>query len=355
VASVLAVAVVAIATVTLAATSLMGLDGSVADGATKRVALVVPTLPEAGREDTFVSPFVDGLLRAEQEYGLETEVIALDAFRIEPDRVGPHPSDDGRLAGELGAGDFDLVLIAGGAAANLVAPAVPKNRHTKFVWVDWCCLGELGLVESPNATAMSFDDEESGYLVGYLAGLVEKKRFRPGRAVVSAIGGLEGVPAVEALIVGFERGVRRVLPNAHVLVDYSRSFVKQSTCARIANHQIDEGATTVFPAAGTCSLGALDAAGIRGVWGIGVDADRSRLGSHVLASTVKRNDRAVELAVRWFMQDTLPAGDDIVLGLDDEAVGIAGISANVPTEIRSKIAHVAASFRQEETATPKDG
>jgi basic membrane protein A len=102
-------------------------------------------------------------------------------------------------------------------------------------------------------------------------------------------------------------------------------------------------------------LGALDAAGIRGVWAIGVDADRSQLGSHVLASTLKRYDRAVELALRWFVQGTLPAGEDIVLGLDDDAVGVAGISADVPAEIRSKIARLAASFRRKEAATGSDG
>ena len=354
-ASVLAVAIVGVATATLAISALVGSKGSNASAGTTRVALVVPRQPEAGREDTFVTPFVDGLLRTEQEYGLETETIALETFRIDPNRLGPHPSDNGRLADKLGAGDFDLVLIAGGAAANLVARAVPENRQTRFVWVDWCCLGDLGLEESPNATAMSFDDGDSGYLVGYLAGLMEAKRFRPGRAVVSAIGGLEGIPAVEALIDGFERGVHRVLPNADVLVDYSGSFEQQAVCARIASSQIDKGATTVFPAAGTCSLGALDAAGIRGVWGIGVDADRSQLGSHVLASTLKRYDRAVELTVRWFLQGTLPAGEDIVLGLDDDAVGVAGISADVPAEIRAKIARLAASFRRKEAAAENDG
>lgn len=355
VAPLLAVATAGVVTATLGISALVGSNGSVASAGTMRVALVVPRLPEAGREDTFVTPFVDGLLRTEQEYGLETETIALDAFRIEPNRLGPHPSDGGRLAAKLGTGDFDLVLIAGGAAANLVARAVPENRHTRFVWVDWCCLGDLGLEESPNAATMSFDDGDSGYIVGYLAGLMEAKRFRPGRPVVSAIGGLEGIPAVEALIDGFERGIRRVLPNADVLVDYSGTFEQQSVCARIASSQIDKGATTVFPAAGTCSLGALDAAGIRGVWGIGVDADRSQLGSHVLASTLKRFDRAVELALRWFVQGTFPAGEDIVLGLDDDAVGVAGINAAVPAEIRSKVAHLAASFRQKEAAAGNDG
>jgi basic membrane lipoprotein Med (substrate-binding protein (PBP1-ABC) superfamily)/DNA-binding SARP family transcriptional activator len=353
-ASVLAVALAGVAAATLVVGLLVGTGGSTAEERGARVALVVPALPLAGREDTFVSPFVDGLLRAEQAYELDTDTVALEAFGVELDKLVSDPADDRRLANTISDGAFDLVLIAGGHAASYLAREASKNPHTMFVWIDLCCLEDLGLGASSNATTMSFDDEEAGYLVGYLAGLMEAKRFRPGRTVVSAIGGLP-IPAVEALLDGFERGVRRTLPDADVLVDYAGSFVEQSTCARIAGRQIDKGATTVFPAAGTCSLGALEAAGIRGVWGIGVDADRSRLGSHVLASTVKRTDRAVELAVRWFVQGTLPAGEDIVLGLEDDAVGVAGISPEVPAEIRSKIARLAATFRQEKTARAKDG
>jgi basic membrane protein A len=351
---VLALALAGIAAAILAVGLLVGPSGSAAEEGGTRVALVVPTLPVAGREDTFGAPLVDGLLRAERDYGLETETIALDTFGLELDRLDADPADERRLGSTIRDGVFDLVLIAGGAGASFFAREAPKHPHTRFVWIDLCCLENLGLEKSPNATTMSFDDEEAGYLVGYLAGLMEAKRFKPGRTVVSAIGGLP-VPAVEALLDGFERGVRRTLPDADVLVEYSGTFAKQSLCARIAGRQIDEGATTVFPAAGTCSLGALEAAGIRGVWGIGVDADRSRLGSHVLASTVKRMDRAVELAVRWFVQGTLPAGEDIVLGLEDDAVGVAGISPEVPAEIRSKIARLAATFRQEKTARENDG
>jgi basic membrane lipoprotein Med (substrate-binding protein (PBP1-ABC) superfamily)/DNA-binding SARP family transcriptional activator len=348
-ASVLAVALAGVAAATLVVGLLVGTSGSNADEGGTRVALILPAQPRAGREDTFGAPLVDGLLRAERDYELETETIALEAFGLEGDKLYSEPTDGRRLANTIRDGAFDLVLIAGGAGASFLAGEAPKHPHTRFAWIDFCCLEDLGLEDSPNATTMSFDDEEAGYVVGYLAGLMEARRFRPGRTVVSGIGGLP-IPAVVALLDGFERGVRRTLPDADVLVDYAGSFVEQSTCARIAGRQIDEGATTVFPAAGTCSLGALEAAGIRGVWGIGVDADRSRLGSHVLASTVKRMDRAVELAVRWFVQGTFPAGEDIVLGLEDDAVGVAGISPEVPAEIRSKIARLAASFRQEKTA-----
>jgi hypothetical protein len=38
------------------------------------------------------------------------------------------------------------------------------------------------------------------------------------------------------------------------------------------------------------------------------------------------------------------------LGLDDDAVGISGISPEVPSDIRRKVATVAASLRAAETA-----
>jgi basic membrane protein A and related proteins len=115
----------------------------------------------------------------------------------------------------------------------------------------------------------------------------------------------------------------------------------------MANRQIDNGSTVVFAAAGTCGLGALAATALRGVWGVGADADRSYLGPHILVSTVKRYDRAVELAVMWFLQDSLPAGD-VVLGLDDDATGITGISPEVTPADRRSVARLAEALRKAE-------
>ena len=45
--------------------------------------------------------------------------------------------------------------------------------------------------------------------------------------------------------------------------------------------------------AGACGRGALDAARQKGVWGIGLDADMSYLGPHILTSAIKRYDAVV--------------------------------------------------------------
>jgi DNA-binding SARP family transcriptional activator len=298
-----------------------GGGASDATAAGTRVALVVPRGSTAGREDVVVTPFVDGLYRAGRRYGFEPTTLDPDELRRR--------------------GAFDLVLAAAldpGASAELANAGAYRN--TPFVLID-AALAGAGLQGAPNATGLSFADEKAGYLAGYLSGLMAERR-----SSVSVVGGKPTRP-VRALVRGLSRGARAARPGIAVQVAYANSFIDQAACERIANRQIDRGSTVVFAAAGTCGLGALSAAGLRGVWGVGSDADRSYLGSHILVSTVKRTDLAVELAIQWFLQGSLPSGD-VVLGLDDDAVGIAGISPDVPAKLRRKVATVAASLRAAE-------
>jgi basic membrane lipoprotein Med (substrate-binding protein (PBP1-ABC) superfamily) len=147
---------------------------------------------------------------------------------------------------------------------------------------------------------------------------------------------------------GFSAGARRALPGVDVRVDYSHEYDDKEICERIANRQVDAGSGVVFAAAGDCGLGALSAAAIRGVWGVAGDEDRSHLGPHILASATKRFDRLVELSVSWYLEERLLAGEDIELGLTEEAVAIVGISPQVPDDIRRRVAQEAARLRGEE-------
>jgi basic membrane lipoprotein Med (substrate-binding protein (PBP1-ABC) superfamily)/DNA-binding SARP family transcriptional activator len=305
-----------------------------------RVALVLPRLPEAGREDAYVGPFVDGLVRAARQWDLEVELLEAD----ELDRSAASIRD---AADRLRSGAFGLILVAGFPLSEAFAPLVRELPETRFVFFE-AALEPLGLVGVENATAIRFADEQVAYLAGYLAGLVKAAQgSEPGvQRTISVIGGVRGFPIVEAMLDEFTRGARRALPEVRVLRDYSEDFVAREPCETIANRQIDAGSDIVFPAAGTCGLGALAAAALRGVRGIGVDSDRSELGEHILASAVKRFDRAVALTVRWAVHGTLDGGRDIILGLDEDAVGVVGISPEVPLSVRQALALEAASLRR---------
>ena len=59
---------------------------------------------------------------------------------------------------------------------------------------------------------------ESGYLVGYLAGLMAKKQG--GKQVIGAVGGKK-IPPVDIWIAGYRAGATKANKNIKVLIDYS--------------------------------------------------------------------------------------------------------------------------------------
>ncbi len=88
----------------------------------------------------------------------------------------------------------------------------------------------------------------------------------------------------------------------------------------------------MFQVAGGCGLGALSAAKDKAVWGIGVDADQSYLGPHILTSALKGVDQAVFLTVQAVQDGTWQGGGNAVFGLDQQGVGLGTVSDQVPQE-----------------------
>jgi DNA-binding SARP family transcriptional activator/basic membrane lipoprotein Med (substrate-binding protein (PBP1-ABC) superfamily) len=297
-------------------------------------------------------PFTEGLLKAQREHQVETEVI--DLFPHRPPLGGYQPGsqrDVERLSARLRSGNFDLVLWPLGLTGPEFFDVVPLNTQTRFVFLDYCCVKDLTLGGALNATAITLRGDQAAHLAGYLSGLMEARRplSTGDRHTVSIIVGDPGFPQEQGWEQGFSAGAHRANPNLDILVDYSHEYDNQATCERIANRQIDAGSGVVFAAAGDCGLGAISAAAIRGVWAVSADEDRSNLGPHVLAAATKRSERLVEQSVSWYLEGRLPPGEDVELGLADDAVALVGISPEVPPEIRSEVEQEAARLRAEES------
>ena len=351
-AAALAVAATAIAIRQLVLTD-AGLPGS--RGST-RVALIRMWDPGSldSRDEAGWRPFVEGLLEAERRHGVETEIV--DLFPRRPPLGGfeqGSQEDVERLSARLRSGEFDLVLWPLGLTGPPFFDVVSRYPDTHFVFLDYCCATGVELRGAPNITALTLRAGQAAHLAGYLSGLIEARRTpQGGRHVVSIISGEPNFPQQQALVQGFSTGVRRALPGVEIHSDYSFEYDDQATCERIANRQIDGGSAIVFATAGDCALGALAAAGIRGVWGVATGEDLSHLGPHILASASQRYDRLVDLAVSWYLEGRLPPGGDVELGLVDDAVALVGINPDVPPVIRSKVAQEAARLRAQEMRQP---
>jgi len=219
---------------------------------------------------------------------------------------------------------FDLVLGVGYTEIGAMGAVAKRFPKTHFAIVD---VANSDLAGKPkNVLGLLFHEEQVGYLAGYLAGL-EAKRL-PGRDVVSSVAG-EKQPPVDRFIAGYQAGAKRADLHVTTVNGYSQDFNDQAKCKAIALNQIAAGSIAVFAVAGGCGLGALDAAREQHVWGIGVDADQSFLGPHILTSATKKVDRAVFLAIQSVAQGRFRGGD-AVYGLKEGGVGLGKISPRVP-------------------------
>jgi DNA-binding SARP family transcriptional activator/basic membrane lipoprotein Med (substrate-binding protein (PBP1-ABC) superfamily) len=303
-----------------------------------RVTLVVDEPRSQSVNDTSTQGIdpIDGLRAAAQQVDIRTRILYPDSA----------PASFLQTVA-LAARTSDFVIVEATFQLEALSKLTRRFPNTQFLVPDSVRDPYASFRGQKNVTGVNFDDRENGYLGGYLAGLMTH-----GREAVSAVGGLP-TQSVRDLIAGFEAGARRARPGIRVLVDYSGSFAVQARCERVADRQIDGGSAVVFDVAGKCGFGALAAAGIRGVWGLGVDSDLHYVNSQILASVVKRFDRATQLAVTLFASGRLPRGRDIPLDLSSGNIGLVGINIRVPQAVRAKVEAVAAELRAADQA--RDG
>ncbi len=262
-----------------------------------------------------------GLQRAQKELGVETRVITSKA-------AGEYVPNLSALASRR----YDLVIGVGFLMADAIDAVAVRFPNTAFAIVDF---SQGQLQHKPkNVEGLLFKEQEAGYLVGYLSGLLEKQEG--GRQTVGSVGGIK-IPPVDHYIAGFRAGARAADPHVKTLNGYSQDFVDQAKCKEIALDEIARGADVVFQVAGQCGLGALDAAKERNVWGIGVDADQAYLGPHILTSALKKVDVAVFKTVEQLQGGNFRGGEDTVFDAASGGVGIGKISARVPQTIVDKL------------------
>jgi basic membrane protein A len=268
-----------------------------------------------------------GLKRAEAQLGIAQEVFQSKSTQEYVPNLTTFARDG-----------YDLAIGVGYTEADAIDTVATNFPNSNFAIVDVDQTEEPH--KPPNLLGLLFKEQETGYLVGYLAGLEEKRR--PGKDVIGSVGG-EKQPPVDRFIAGYQAGARAADPGITTLNAYSQDFGDQAKCKQIALDQIQQGAGAIFQVAGACGLGALDAAKEKKVWGIGVDADQSFLGPHILTSAVKRVDTAVFDAIKLVV-DRKFKGGNIVVGLKDNGVGVGKISPKVPKSEVAKVMQIRADI-----------
>lgn len=287
-----------------------------------RVALVIE--PAGATAEILRLPTV-GFRRAVRELAIEGTVVT------QPARMSSVS-----LLRTLARRRYDLILAVFafplGGALHQVALEFPNSR---FALVDAGTRDRspFPFPWSPNVRGVAFREHEIGFVVGYLAGLMERRR--PGPDVVASVGGID-VPSVVRFIAGFRAGARHANPRVRHLNVFTQNFVDPAVCRNAANALIAKGAGVVFQVAGACGVGVLEAAAEKGVFAIGVDSDQLSYGPHVLTSAVKRFDLGVYRTIELLVENRLRLGEDTTLGIAQGALSLGRFSPRVPADVRRK-------------------
>jgi len=278
---------------------------------TPSTALKVGLVADAGElnDNGFNELAYNGLKRAERELGIKGRVV-------EANSAADYVPNMTTLARQ----GYDLIIGVGFAQGDAIAAAAKRFPDTNFAIVD---VDQASLKGKPaNVQGLLFREQQVGYLVGYLAALTAR---RTGAESISAVGGFKE-PPVDRYIAGYRAGADAAVPGTKVTWGYSQDWEDQAKCKEMALNQIAAGSKVVFQVAGGCGLGALSAAQDERVWGIGVDADQSFLGPHVLTSALKGVDSAVFLTIKALQDGTFQGGKNVDFGIDQDGVGLGKVS-----------------------------
>ena len=255
-----------------------------------------------------------GLMNAESQLGVQGDVLE---SKSDADYI-PNLS-------EFGQKKDNLIVSVGFLMTDATTQAAKAFPDSNFAIID-------SAFDPPidNAQGLLFKEQEAGCLVAVVGALMSKT------GTISSVGG-QKIPPVDRFIAGYQYCAKQVRPDIKLLNAYSQDFVDQAKCKEIALDQISKGSDVVFQVAGGCGLGALDAAKEKGVWGIGVDADQSFLGSQILTSAVKRVDVAVFKTIQAVQDGTFTGGGVTTFGLAEDGVGLGKVSSEVPQDILDKV------------------
>lgn len=226
--------------------------------------------------------------------------------------------------------NVDIMVTVGFQFQEATVAAAEARPDLRFIGVDQGNPDEL-----PNYVAISFRDDQVGFLAGAMAALLSDSD------TVAVVAGPDSVPPVVAIADGFEAGAAHVSPGITVLRQHIDSFIDTTAGSQQAAEFVNQGADVIFGAAGDTGTGATRTAAAMGAWVIGVDQDEyfttfaggAESGSYLLStSAIKRVDLGVFLTIAAMGTSEL-AGGGLLLEAANGGVTYAPFhDADIPAE-----------------------
>jgi basic membrane protein A and related proteins len=312
-----------------AAATLVALVLVSAGGASNQAAIKVADVTDIGglNDHGFNHLSYTGLQRAKKQLKVQTRVYITN-------------SASDRLPNLAKAAESNqLVFGTGFLMFDSIGKVAKQYPNVKFAGID-IPVAAVPEGKLPNLRGVVFKEQEAGYLVGYIAGLELKRHPYKGKQIVAGVGANK-VPAIVRYLAGYRAGAKKANPKIKVHLVYANdpTFNDQSKCKETTLNEIGRGAGVVFEAAGGCGLGGYSAAKQKHVWAIGVDADQSYLGTHMLTSATKKVDVGVFDTIKAYKANPkgFKGGIDVTFSVKNGGVGYGKLSSKLSKADRTFI------------------
>lgn len=237
---------------------------------------------------------------------------------------------------------YNLVIAVGFLMQDAVEKVSKQYPDTKFMIID------SSITDRPNVASAMFKTEQCGYLVGVMAGLMEKTPGIPNalsKNTVGLVGGMK-IPPVDDYIAGFIQGAKSVNSDIHINLNYTNKFDDPALGKQTALSQIAGGADIVFHVAGGTGTGVIDAAKEKNVYAIGVDADQNYMAPDtVITSALKGMDVATYDIIKDTMDGKFKSGN-VFFDLANNGVGFATPTKVVPKDVVDKVNDAAKQIKE---------
>lgn len=204
-----------------------------------------------------------------------------------------------------------IIVTPGYLFEGPVATAAAAHPEVNFVLVD-------GVVDAPNVTSITYQEEQAGFLAGYAA-------VKEGLTNIGFMGGM-AVPAVIRFGYGFLAGADYAAGEDGVTVNakytYLGDFVPTPEFQTMAASWYNDGVQVIHAAAGGAGNSVMAAAEQTDTWAIGVDVDQKDESEKVLTSAMKGLRVSVADAVKSiYAGENL--GTHLVYGVAEKGVQIS--------------------------------
>ncbi len=209
--------------------------------------------------------------------------------------------------------DYDLIVGVGFAIRSAIEKAAPDFPENNFVIVDT-------QIDLPNVASLIFQENESSFLVGIIAGMITKT------GVVGFVGGMN-MPIIERAFRAYSAGVKFASPDVEVLEHYAgvtiNAFSDPAKGKELTLDQISRGADIIYQAAGATGMGVFDAVVEQNKLAIGSDSNQNGIRpGYILTSMLKKLDVALYEIIRRTLLDKFEPGI-YIFDLSNDGVGYA--------------------------------